>query len=1385
MTDQYDGSTDPFEGDRTIVWRSLPSNAKVTKATITTTPVAPVGGTLFEEVISFSGSQGGFGATKNKGAGFVEIDFHKRRTLASVDGTNIRALPPATGANLQVDLGGLYVEINDKGAIRAPGDTLFNVPSDGSLPGLTASKFKLTATNPDVNSVTIRSAPSNVTVKIGTLAAFYSHTGDLSTADMSADFSAVLQTFLAHSEVVNGFFVVPLVIHSDTVARLRIDLTAEFVSQASLQPEGIKEVVVPFDFSTLPQTEANVLSVALPPNASVLPGQTSAKAVGAFNDTRIAHGAPAGTAPPPFAVEVSPNESQGQLISPADAVAAKAVDVLVSALTLGANLTLDLRGDLGGRPDGNSLIHKPVPFEIKSAVSGEPEWVSVALPGEFKFAGKGALYWLVLSSLEGTALWSTQPGAAGSPGVQHTLDGAFSWHYAGALGASGPLDASFRLRNKPPIFEVPIALRVGTGDKAALVSLDRFQPASKVDFTIDTPDFSEAFNQYLSAVVPQGCPQGEHLLNGNFEQWAAPGGQIGTPFSLTGLPAAAVVTSADGRWAYVAGQGGNQPPEIGIIDVICDEFLSKAIQLPAADFLSGIAINLVGNRLYVVSPNNLCVADAATNSAIGAALPASAISSASNQATASTFQGLIVVSPGGGSLYATFGTSSTSIISIDTGALEQAVRGLRPLAAGDIRVLDLQGTAVAMALSPDGTTVYIALSGNNAIAVIDTQSFTIGSRIDVASQPEAIDFTPDGKFAVVLTSGDFILLHLVETATGRDLDSFVIGSDAPVAVAVSPDGAVAYAVLSPSSDLSATESQTEAAQILVPINLQLKLPGTQIPIPGTGTEIAITPQGDRIYIAGDGPVVIVPVGTRSPADWFVTSDTPSVQAQVVPFCVPRPSPVDVAVVFGQSAVSFQPNGVATGLSQVVPVAGPCSYELSFFGSASEPGALAEIFWLDQQGTLLQTDSLPIQVQPEAGLSLSSEDAAPLSELLMHRTRVRSPANAAQAELRFSAPPFVGVALGLGSLQGTPEALSNSDLQFVQNGLPVGWTLTAQFLRGVTVSSIDGGTRFVNASAGDAELVQSAAIGANQAYIWELEGRPANLATAQEDPSIELRWLKSDASVAGTPAELTLSAGGFVRNPASGTTPDGTTTVEVRLKAPPGTGFNINQVSLQTPETTTVPLTFISQAPGELRVSRSQVTYDVVPVPPPPVPSQGLATPTAPGSKPGDPPCNTYCPSCQDDRPVMQPQPAMTRGRRPAIVGECPVCGSRLVRPGGPLASGAQVLAATLLPPARHRDAGMRVPRKQPPALPPLTALPGIRAGRMRQLAEIGITSIEHLARANPDETAKAMVGLSPKQAASLIEKAKELMASHRRYAMTARSDAPPSQPSPPQGEQKE
>src|SRR5262249_8077226 len=131
--DVLDGGA-AFQGDRALRLRSVPGGARIVRATATVTPVDATDGTdPFAETLAFQGAAGDFGTTKSAPAGWVEVDFHARRTLVRVEGHNL------ANCTLQVDLGGgAYVEINPAGAIRTPNDaTGFTLTSDNAaLPAL-------------------------------------------------------------------------------------------------------------------------------------------------------------------------------------------------------------------------------------------------------------------------------------------------------------------------------------------------------------------------------------------------------------------------------------------------------------------------------------------------------------------------------------------------------------------------------------------------------------------------------------------------------------------------------------------------------------------------------------------------------------------------------------------------------------------------------------------------------------------------------------------------------------------------------------------------------------------------------------------------------------------------------------------------------------------------------------------------------------------------------------------------------------------------------------------------------------------------------------------------------------------------------------------------
>src|SRR5205085_1726642 len=104
----------------------------------------------------------------------------------------------------------------------------------------TVAKFKLTklipatgttVSQPDLTMVTIRSVPTNVSLRLGELSPFWTQLGEMTQAKTTPDFAAVLQAALTNAKIENGFYDLPFVVHSDTIARLKVELEIEFLGQ--------------------------------------------------------------------------------------------------------------------------------------------------------------------------------------------------------------------------------------------------------------------------------------------------------------------------------------------------------------------------------------------------------------------------------------------------------------------------------------------------------------------------------------------------------------------------------------------------------------------------------------------------------------------------------------------------------------------------------------------------------------------------------------------------------------------------------------------------------------------------------------------------------------------------------------------------------------------------------------------------------------------------------------------------------------------------------------------------------------------------------------------------------------------------------------------------
>jgi YVTN family beta-propeller protein len=79
-----------------------------------------------------------------------------------------------------------------------------------------------------------------------------------------------------------------------------------------------------------------------------------------------------------------------------------------------------------------------------------------------------------------------------------------------------------------------------------------------------------------------------------------------------------------------------------------------------------------------------------------------------------------------------------------------------------------------MALSPDGSTLYVADGDSNAVSVVAAASGTVTNTISVAGDPVAVALTPDGSELWVggLTSG---IVSVFRTSSDSLTGSFNVG----------------------------------------------------------------------------------------------------------------------------------------------------------------------------------------------------------------------------------------------------------------------------------------------------------------------------------------------------------------------------------------------------------------------------------------------------------------------------------------------------------------------------------------------------------------------------------------------------------------------------------
>ncbi len=1187
----YDGGTDPLEGERELVLRGLPADARVLAARATVMPVDPSEGRdPFAEEIRFSGPAGAvgeWGATQVRAAGFAEIDFHARRTLAGLAGSDL------AGARLQVDLGGSFVAVDPQGGLASAAGPFLSLTDDGPVPGIAASRVRVSFLGhaPEVAAVRVRSLPANVTLALAGRPALFFHTGELAVVRTTPDFGALLAGYLEDgAEAADGVFALPFVLHSDSIARLRVEIVIEYLRTAPLLPPGLPEAKLAYDLATVPRAGSATLEVALPPAAIPVAAASEGKIAGPFAETRIAwppiselveDDAAGGT------VELSPARSAAQPLALPDRPQGWeiiAVDLRLAAVDRRVKLTFDLRRDDSDKPGADSLLAAPVPFELSRAADGGEVWLSVELPQPVTLrSASDRKAWLLLQSAEGEAAWSVGAASPGAVPLQASLDGGFSYR---AATPNAPLAARFRLRERPAGFRLPLSARLGTGAGAVWVDLARLSPLGKVAFDLSIPEISAGISAAMDrARTAADSPQrGELLADPAFARWQALGDEIGTPRPFV------LGADADARFVAFAPDGRIACVALAVAEALRfiawdTETGTEAWHLDLAlDTPRGLAVDPAGRVAYVLVDNQIAVIDLATHRLLGAPIPTEGGFFARVAIAISDDGSWLAIAQGSGGE----GASPTVVIYdaeglVDLGRRREGLATEAPLPSGSPA-----GEPVDLAFSGDGARLYLlttdALFAHNARSLAATPI-----HVPFDGVPQELAVSPDGRSILVLHPNR---LDRYDAATLAPLEpSLSLPGQGVAALAIEPGGKRALLV-GPSGLLAVALDSARMRLVPAPSGI------------GPSLGLTVSPQGDRAVTIpftnrasrtpGGPPSLLIPIGAPRPLVWTVTAGRarPLTLSGSAGRGVELGEPASAAF-STQNRLPSPPLG-PSALSQVVPAIPGHAYELSFFGRA-EGEARAEVLWRGASGAALGAAALPI------GLRTAGDPT-------LHRGRFLAPAETIAAEVRFVAEDGLAL-IRDASFREPDNALENGDLL---GGPGKSWAQQPPAAPGFRVTAAAVGSQVRNAGAAPVELRQE--VVAEPGTPFELRVR--SRLDSGPPPRIGLRFLAADGTAAGAPVEIEIPARGFDEALAIGAVPATAARAEVVLQVPAGTALRIEAIELRLEPRVRIPLTFLAEAPGELAVIGGAIAWDLAGASTGPRPQPNATPLPAPTPPPG-------------------------------------------------------------------------------------------------------------------------------------------------------------------------
>ena len=257
-----------------------------------------------------------------------------------------------------------------------------------------------------------------------------------------------------------------------------------------------------------------------------------------------------------------------------------------------------------------------------------------------------------------------------------------------------------------------------------------------------------------------------------------------------------IISSSDGKTAYVSNMGGGSLHEMNVIDLIGQKALPNIDTKP---FIGLHGLTFIGGKLWFTAEGS---------KSIGRYDPATAQIDWS-MGTGQDRTHMIFVTPDEKKIYTTNVTSATVSILLDT--LMVPGKGAPPWAKPHNEwmqtVIPVAKGSEGFDVSPDGQQLWTVGSGEGIISIINLSTRKVVYNIDAkVLGANRLKFTPDGK-RVLITSLGIGDLFIIDVASRKELKRLNVGHGG-AGILVDDDGSRAFVACTPDNYVAIIDLKT-------------------------------------------------------------------------------------------------------------------------------------------------------------------------------------------------------------------------------------------------------------------------------------------------------------------------------------------------------------------------------------------------------------------------------------------------------------------------------------------------------------------------------------------------------------------------------------------------